>query len=61
MARQRRTALDLAEVLGVTPHTAGRRLNGDVPFTIVELVVVSAWLGTPLQKLLQSTLEQVSA
>lgn len=45
LARQRRTAGDLATVLGMTPHTAGRRLNGEVPFDVVELVQIGLWLG----------------
>lgn len=45
MARQRKTAADLAGVIGVTQHTAGRRLSGAIPFDVVELARVAAWLG----------------
>ena len=44
LARQRKTAGELAAVLGMTPHTAGRRLNGEVPFDVVELVAIGLWL-----------------
>lgn len=44
LARRRKTAGELAAVLGMTPHTAGRRLNGEVPFDVVELVAIGLWL-----------------
>jgi hypothetical protein len=44
MARQRKTATELADVIGVTQHTAGRRLSGAVPFTLVDLVLIGEWL-----------------
>ena len=45
MARQRKTQAELATVLGVTAHTVGRRLSGDVPFNVIELVQIGLWLG----------------
>lgn len=45
LARQRKTATELAVVLGITQHTAGRRLNGGTPFNIIELFAVASWLG----------------
>lgn len=45
MARQRKSATDLAVALGVTPHTAGRKLNGDSTFSVWELARAAAWLG----------------
>jgi hypothetical protein len=50
LARQRKTAIDLGEALGMTPHTAGRRLAGEVPFDVIELVQVSLWLGVPIDQ-----------
>lgn len=44
MARQNRTAAQLASVLGVTAHTAGRRLAGKVNFSAAEVVTIAAWL-----------------
>lgn len=44
MARKRRTAADLAVVLGISQHTAGQRLNGRSSFTFVELALTCAWL-----------------
>lgn len=49
LARQRKTAADLATALGMTPHTAGRRLAGEVPFDVVELVQVALWLGVSVE------------
>lgn len=46
MARQRRTATELAPVIGVSAHTAGRRLNGAAGFNVFELFLAAAWLGT---------------
>lgn len=45
MARQKRTASELAGVIGVTAHTAGRRLNGSTPFNVIELGQLAQWLG----------------
>lgn len=45
LARQKRTANDMATELGIAPHTAGRRLNGERPFNVIELVAVCRWLG----------------
>jgi hypothetical protein len=55
LARQRKTATDMAAVLYMTGHTAGRRLNGDVPFDVVELVALGAWLGVDPSKFLGDT------
>lgn len=52
MGRQRFSNADLARILGVTEHTAGRRLRDEVPFDIVELHEVAAWLGVPISRLL---------
>ncbi|WP_425837053.1 hypothetical protein [Microbacterium sp. PA5] len=48
LARQKRTASDMAAVIGIAPHTAGRRLNGERPFNIVELAAVCRWLGVDM-------------
>lgn len=50
LARQKRTASDLAAALGITPHTVGRRLNGDVPFNMIELATACRWLGIDLSE-----------
>lgn len=51
MARQRKTAADLALVLGVTQHTAGKRLNGQSSFTFAELAAAAEWLGLTVSAL----------
>lgn len=53
MARQKRTAGELARVVGITAHTAGRRLNGAVPFNITELDAVARWLDIDLTALMK--------
>lgn len=53
MARQRKAKRDLAEILGVTQHTAGTRIRGKVPFNAVEMSLVSLWLGVDLDVLIQ--------
>jgi len=45
LARQQKTAGDLAVALGMTAHTAGRRLRGEVPFDVIELTQIGIWLG----------------
>lgn len=55
LARQRKTAGDMATVLNMSAHTAGRRLNGDVPFDVVELVALGVWLGVDPGKFLGDT------
>lgn len=51
LARQQRTQAELAVVLGMTPHTVGRRLTGYTDFTAVELLQAAAWLGVSLSQL----------
>lgn len=58
MAAQNRTAAGLAEALGVTAHTAGRRLSGATPFDVVELALVAMWLGTEPEALLRKASER---
>ncbi|WP_102191528.1 hypothetical protein [Microbacterium aurantiacum] len=51
MARQRKTASELALVLGITQHTAGKRLNGSTTFNLVELFRAVSWLGLSLEEI----------
>lgn len=51
MARQRRTAADLANALGITAHTAGRKLNGESTFSLIELARAAGWLGVTVSTL----------
>lgn len=53
MARRRRTANELASVLDITPHTAGKKLNGSSSFTWVELAKTASWLGMAASSLVQ--------
>lgn len=54
LGRYRKTQADLAEVLGVTSATAGRRLSGEQPFDVLELAAICAWLGVPIEQLAPS-------
>jgi hypothetical protein len=53
LARQKKTAGEMASVLGITAHTAGRRLNGDVPFNVVEIAIIARWLGLSVIELMR--------
>ena len=55
MARKSKRIAELAEVLGVTPATAGRRFNGETPFDVIELMLVATWLEVPVEQLTCST------
>lgn len=48
LARQRRTATELALAIGTTQQTIGRRLNGATPFNAIEMVLASRFLGVSL-------------
>lgn len=52
LARHKKTAGDLATALGTTPHTAGRRLRGDIPFDVIEIAKIADWLGVPTSDLM---------
>jgi transcriptional regulator with XRE-family HTH domain len=45
MARHRVTQAQLATVLGLHQMSVSRRLNGEVPFDVNELVAVADYLG----------------
>lgn len=53
LARQKRTSGELASVLGISPHTTGRRLNGETPFNVAELAAACRWLGVSLAEIIQ--------
>jgi len=48
LARQRRSAAELALAIGITQGTVGRRLNGSVPFNAIEMVLAARFLGIGL-------------
>lgn len=54
LAKQRRTATELAAVLGITPQTVGRRLSGETPFDVIELVSAAEWLGVDPRQFIPS-------
>jgi len=61
LARQRLSARALASKLGVSEHTAGRRLNGDTPFNTVELMITSAFLGLSYTELMERATREALA
>lgn len=61
LARKKGTAGELARVLGVTAHTAGRRLAGRTSFTVAELVLVADWLGVDVADLIGSPAEAAAS
>lgn len=48
LARQRRTAAELALAIGMSQHTIGKRLNGSIPFNAIEMALVANFLGVTL-------------
>ncbi len=45
LARQRKTGRELAILLGLSRNSTYRRLNGEIPFDLVELEQITNWLG----------------
>lgn len=52
LARQRRTQLEVAELLDTTQVTVSRKLNGHTPFTVNELYRLAGWLAVPVTRFL---------
>lgn len=61
LARQRRTAAELALAVGITQHTIGRRLNGVTPFNAVEMALAARFLGVSLPVLWERAATPVHA
>ncbi|MFB7843593.1 helix-turn-helix domain-containing protein [Microbacterium sp. NPDC056052] len=61
LARQRKTAADLAIVLGITQHTMGRRLNGHTPFNMIEMSRIAEFLGISIKTILDRAERPVAA
>jgi transcriptional regulator with XRE-family HTH domain len=60
LARRRLSGRDLAAALGWSERTLRRRLGGDLPFTVDELLAVAKFLEIPVAELLPRA-EQVPA
>lgn len=54
MGRQRKTQAELAKTLDITAATAARRLDGSVPFDVLELLTVARWLSVTPERLMPS-------
>jgi len=61
MARQRKTAAELALAIGVTQHTVGRRLNGSTPFNVFELARVAECFGLTADVLVSRALHRTAS
>lgn len=61
LAWHKRSHGELAELLDLTPHTVGRRLKGEVPFTVVELLAIGIWLDIDVRDWLTKPTAPVKA
>lgn len=61
MARQGKQKSELAAVLDVLPHTAGRRYSGEVALNISEIITLADWLGIPPERFLPGSTESRAA
>lgn len=52
MARQRKTGLDLAQLLNCSQSSASRRMTGEVTLDLDEVGAISEWLDIPIATLL---------
>lgn len=52
MARQRRSQADLADALGHSQMYFSRRLTGELPFAIDDLIAIAGWLGVDVTSFL---------
>lgn len=52
LARTGRSNADLAAVVGISPAALSRRLAARVPWDVIELARVAAYLGVDLRELL---------
>ncbi|WP_052069842.1 helix-turn-helix domain-containing protein [Rhodococcoides fascians] len=60
MGRQQISRVALAKRTGITRTALGTKLNGDVPFTVDEVVVIAGALGISTQELLAKSDSTVS-
>lgn len=65
MARQHKTQSEMAQILGTTSHTVSRRLTGDTPFDIAQLITTAEWLDVDVENFLapqpRTTRQQVAS
>jgi transcriptional regulator with XRE-family HTH domain len=52
MAAQRKTAIDLASVIGVSPATAARCVAGARPLDINQLEATAQWLEVSIDRII---------
>ncbi len=61
MFERRITRVQLGQVLGVTPAAAGRKLRGDIGWSLTDLFRVGDYLGIDIAKLLPHRVPEVGA
>jgi hypothetical protein len=49
LARARRNATDLVNLLHLSRNSVYRRLNGEIPFDLSEIVLVAEYLGVTVE------------
>jgi transcriptional regulator with XRE-family HTH domain len=52
MARQNRKKRELAALLGISPAAVTRRISGETPLDVNELLAIAEWLDVPVTELL---------
>lgn len=60
MGLKKQSTSELAEVLGISWKAARQRYNGVQPLSLVELELVSEWLGCAAADLLGDTITQAT-
>lgn len=52
MASQKRTARELADHLGISRQSAGRRIGGGADLTVNECASIARWLAVPISAII---------
>lgn len=45
MARQKKSSVDLASLLGCSQSSAARRMSGETPLDLDDIAAIARWLG----------------
>lgn len=60
MARKRRRGTELGSVLGLSQSAASRRMSGETPLSVDELLAIAEWLDVPFTDLIPAKAKQVN-
>ena len=61
MRRRRLTGVAAARVLGVKQSTVSKKLSGDRPLTLSELLALCAWMDVPVSEILDGLTDNPGA